>query len=293
MTKVVNTEDNVVDIKDYGLFSSGVASTKKLNEALGKMQTIVTNSKKVLEDAEMFLGPMATSADEGLKELFNRLETMVSNFSEVESYLINASETYQSSDKNAAEVLKLNKNTGKVERVISSCMYDYMTPVSSVTIPSDIDQSGYLVTCYGPGGWHLGGEEAATKIASGTKQDKVHDKWVEAGAKYKDGIAALEIDGVDHYLVATSPTYGTVGDKINVKFENGESIPCVIADAKSTRDSNYTKYGHQKSNGVNVLEFEVDRNKYRSSGNPTTEKWGLEWDSSSKVQTVDNFGTMI
>ncbi len=130
MTKVVNTEDNVVDIKDYGLFSSGVASTKKLNEALGKMQTIVTNSKKVLEDAEMFLGPMATSADEGLKELFNRLETMVSNFSEVESYLINASETYQSSDKNAAEVLKLNKNTGKVERVISSCMYDYMTPVS-------------------------------------------------------------------------------------------------------------------------------------------------------------------
>ena len=59
-------------------------------------------------------------------------------------------------------------------------------------------------------------------------------------------------------------------------------------------DSNYTKYGHAKAGGsINILEFEVDTNKYNSSGNPTTDKWNLEWDSSSGVNKIDNYGTII
>ena len=103
----------------------------------------------------------------------------------------------------------------------------------------------------------------------------------------------MNVNGQDHYLVATAPTLGTVGDSVNVNLENGQTIPCVIADAKSTGDSNYTTYGHGTGGGVNILEFEVDRNVYNANGNPQTSTWGLEWDSSSDVTSVDNYGTII
>ncbi len=164
----------------------------------------------------------------------------------------------------------------------------------SVEIPDSVNQAGYTVTCYGPGGWHMGGSAKATPVARGTMQKKVHDAWVADGARYKNGIAVMKVNGVDHYLIATAPTFGKVGDSVTVNLKNGESVPCIIADAKSTHDSNYTKWGHGRSNGsVNVLEFEVDRNKYKSSGNPTTSKWGLEWDSSSGVKSIDNHGSVV
>jgi len=166
--------------------------------------------------------------------------------------------------------------------------------VFTVDVPSSVNQAGYTVTCYGEGGWYLGGGDTPTGVASGTKQKSVHEAWLADGARYKNGIAVMKVNGVDHYLIATSSTFGKVGDSVTVNFANGDSIPCIIADAKSSHDSNYTKYGHSRSNGsVNILEFEVDRHKYRSSGNPTTSKWGLEWDSSSDVKSVNNHGAVV
>ena len=164
----------------------------------------------------------------------------------------------------------------------------------TVAVPDSLQQSGYTVTCYGEGGWYLGGGSTPTAVASGTRQKTVHEAWLADGARYKNGIAVMKINGVDHYLIATAPTFGKVGDSVTVNLKNGESVPCIIADAKSTNDSNYTKYGHGRSDGsVNVLEFEVDRTKYNKSGNPTTSKWGLEWDSSSGVKTIDNHGSAV
>ena len=166
--------------------------------------------------------------------------------------------------------------------------------VFTLDIPDDVNQAGYTVTCYGPGGWYLGGGSSPTAVASGTNQKLVHNAWLNDGGRYKDGIAVINLNGVDHYLIATASSLGKVGDSITVNFKNGQSIPCIIADAKSSNDSNYTKYGHGRSDGsVNVLEFEVDRNKYNSSGNPSTDRWGLEWDSSSDVDTVNNHGSFV
>ena len=110
----------------------------------------------------------------------------------------------------------------------------------------------------------------------------------------KNGIAVMNVNGQDCYLVATASAVGKVGDAINVTFKNGQSIPCIVADAKSSHDRNYSQYGHTQKNGsVNVLEFEVDRHVYRAKGNPTTNSWGLEWDSSSGVKTVNNYGTVV
>ena len=104
----------------------------------------------------------------------------------------------------------------------------------------------------------------------------------------------MNVNGQDCYLVATASSLGKVGDAINVTLKNGQQVPCVIADAKSSNDWNYTKYGHSDGKGsVNILEFEVDRHKYLKSGNPTTSSWGLEWDSSSGVKKVDNYGSTL
>ena len=45
-------------------------------------------------------------------------------------------------------------------------------------------------------------------------------------------------------------------------------------------------YGGQ----TNILEFEVDRNKFNKSGNPTTATWDLEWNSDSNVSSIENYG---
>ena len=164
--------------------------------------------------------------------------------------------------------------------------------LSTVDIPSNIKQTGYTVTCYGKEGWWLSGKNLA-KIASGTLQESVHNLWVQNGARYKKGIAVMNVNGEERYLIATTSTLGKVGDILDVKLRDGSTLKCVVADQKSSNDSNYTKYGHASGSGINVLEFEVDKDKYLSSGGPTTATWGLDWDSSSPVTTVQNFGSLV
>ncbi len=163
----------------------------------------------------------------------------------------------------------------------------------TVEIPSSIDQAGYTVTCYGPGGWYLGGGATPTAVASGTNQKAVHEAWKANGGRYKNGIAVINVNGEDHYLIATASTFGRVGDSVTVNLRNGQQIKCVIADQKSSNDSNYTKYGHAHGSSINVLEFEVNRNDYNSKGNPKTSTWGLEWDSSSDVASMNNHGSIV
>ena len=160
----------------------------------------------------------------------------------------------------------------------------------SVSIPSSVKQSGYTVTGYDK--WIKSGKTMVW--AKGTNQRAVSEVWKSQGSKFKNGIATINVNGEDRYLIATSSTFGKVGDSVTVKLENGQSVKCVIADQKSSHDSNYTKYGHGQSNGsVNVLEFEVERSTYQAKGNPSTSKWNLEWDSSSPVTRIDNNGSVL
>ena len=72
------------------------------------------------------------------------------------------------------------------------------------------------------------------------------------------------------------------------------SLPCVIADAKSTHDSNYVTYGHSRKDGsVDIVELEVDRLKWRQLGTPSTNTWNLAWDTTSDIRSIDNYGTHL
>ena len=147
-----------------------------------------------------------------------------------------------------------------------------------ITVPADVPQKGvYTVTCY---------DDFAGRWASGTQQEAVCSQWQDAGSEWDDGIAV--IDGL--YLVACSETFGSVGDKVVWVLEDGTEIPSIIADAKSSGDANYTKWGHMTGGTVNVIEFEVKRSVYMQRGNPGSSAWKGEWGGKA-VNSCRNYGT--
>lgn len=157
-----------------------------------------------------------------------------------------------------------------------------------IAIPADIKQGGYTVTGYDY--WIKSGREMVW--AEGTNQKKVSEIWKKQGSVFKNGIAVINVDGVDRYLVAVTTKFGMPGDCIDIKLENGDTIPCIIGDSKGSDAG--SEWGHVLGDGkINVLEFEVQRSKYLESGNPTTEKWNLPWDSTSAVTSIKNTGSII
>ena len=90
---------------------------------------------------------------------------------------------------------------------------------------------------------------------SRSPQKKLADIWYNDWGRSCDrGIAT--INGC--YLVAVAQTFGTIGTVLKVNLDNGQSFKALMADAKSTGDSNYTAWGHLDGNGrVNVIEWEV------------------------------------
>lgn len=59
------------------------------------------------------------------------------------------------------------------------------------------------------------------------------------------------------YLAAVTETFGVVGDAIRVTLDNGEAFSVIIADIKSSHDSNYCQWGHIQNGKVNVIEWEI------------------------------------
>ncbi len=64
----------------------------------------------------------------------------------------------------------------------------------------------------------------------------------------------------DRYVVATTTTFGQVGDFIDVKQADGTIIKCIIGDIKSQKDEGCNQWGH--NSGQCVVEFVVDKTSW-------------------------------
>lgn len=99
----------------------------------------------------------------------------------------------------------------------------------------------------------------------------------------------------DRYVVATTTTFGKVGDFIDVYQEDGTVIKCVIGDIKSRGDAGCTEWGH--NNGRCVVEFVVDKSKWYGSSmhaNPGTLSCHPEWNQNiDKIVNKGNFFELI
>ena len=267
---------------NYSGLESGSTTASNYDKKISDAEDAIKAAKTILNNQSIFMGPVQEKCIEEIDNSSSDIEAMKGLANGAASFLTRSLQNYKDGDQKASSA------------VISSASKKLSGGGNRIDIPTSVKQAGYTVTCYGEGGWYLGGGSTPTAVASGTNQKLVHNAWLADGARYKNGIAVMNVDGTDHYLIATAPTLGKVGDSVDVNLDNGQTVPCVIADAKSTHDSNYTTFGHGRSDGsVNVLEFEVDRNAYNSKGNPSTSSWGLEWDSSSDVRSVDNYGSIV
>ena len=88
--------------------------------------------------------------------------------------------------------------------------------------------------------------------SSSSRQRKVADIWGALGFTSDRGIATIN----GRYVVAVTTTYGQVGDCINIALSNGVILPCVIGDAKSSNDQNWTPYGHRHGNVIEIVEWD-------------------------------------
>ena len=96
----------------------------------------------------------------------------------------------------------------------------------------------------------------------------------------------------DRYVVATTTTFGEVGDYIDVVQADGSVLKCVIGDIKKPTDPGCNKWGH--SNGRNVIEFVVDgKSWYGKKDNPGTPSNHPEWNQYiSEVVNKGNYFTL-
>ena len=62
------------------------------------------------------------------------------------------------------------------------------------------------------------------------------------------------------YTVATTTTYGQVGDYLDIKRASGKTLKAIIADIKSQNDKGCNMWGHQ--DGKSITEFVVDKGKW-------------------------------
>ena len=310
---MANTE---FEIKDYGSFANAQGQVKNYQNSIEVVQSKTKSAKSVVGDGSVFMGPAAETCAINLDILNLTLNGAIYRYNKISSYLGGTEMTYKKGDNISKQVvatrigelvdmdlsklpiiagnevgisMALQKNT----TVPNALMPNLRSTPSTLEIPENLAQRGYTVTGYGDKGI-VYTDLSSKHWASGTNQSKIFDEWEKQGKRYKNGIAVVNVNGKDCYLVATSSEAGKVGDHINVKLKNGESFPALVADQKSSGDSNYTKYGHTGKGGTNVIEFEVDMHKFKELGsNPNTKDWGLEWDSSSGVKSIDNYGSVL
>lgn len=126
-------------------------------------------------------------------------------------------------------------------------------------------------------------------VAPGTAQKKVSTEWTRQNQPFDNGWAYITMGGQKRYLIAVAETFGNVGDYVDVYFANGTVFPCIIADMKSTHDSNYTEWGHKTGNSISVIEGEVSTTAYKQYGNPGKQKWWPQLNS--KVTKIVNGGS--
>ena len=113
-------------------------------------------------------------------------------------------------------------------------------------------------------------------------------KLMKASGMPFDSEGYGKIEG--RYVVATTSTYGTIGDYVDFYQENGTIIHGIIGDEKNQNDRGCTKWGHD--GGQCIVEFVVNKNTWYHTGhsNPGTKGNHPEWHSNiTKVVNGGNY----
>ncbi len=176
------------------------------------------------------------------------------------------------------EINDISISVDAINMNLKSSVENFSTALKSIdTLENYLDRTtGRVITLPA----HLGNSHTYMgwqKITCETSRQ--YDLRDKAGEKYdSEGFARIG----DRYVVATTTTYGNVGDYIDIYQDDGTVIKAIIGDIKNQNDDGCTKWGHQ--NGNCVVEFVVDCKSWYNSTwkkgkhvNPGTDSCHPEW----------------
>lgn len=147
-----------------------------------------------------------------------------------------------------------------------------------IMIPPDLPQTGIIADCtninyVGGKGYGQGWVEPCRHI---------YDLWASLGKTSDRGIATIN----GYYLVAVRPQFGTNGDIIGVRLEDGTEINCIIFDIKG---SDADEWGHLYGNAYSIVEWQFNgSNTSVGTINPDLTDW-----RGKKVVSIVNGGPYI
>lgn len=298
-----NTEgDNVYSVMDNGTIKS--SSADGTMECVGGCLEIEYSSSTGIVDKSsyqysiVYKGLSKSSVTLSTGDVVNNRDVVGTIGTSAESENMGVSSLYLEFRKADGTAID---PTNMVVKCSSAGAGDY-PGATIIDVPQSFTQTKYYtVTCLLEDGFDWGCDNVAPGIDVTSDDYPVFLLWKEQGARYKDGMAILTVDGVDRYLIAVVPTFGSPGDVLNIRTEDGSVFPAVVLDAKRTSDSNIywigdIPWGHSNESGtVNIVEFEVlsDAFKKDKKDNVMTSKWDIEWNSNSPVVSVSNNGNII
>ena len=110
---------NGYEVSDYGVFTNAVSTTKTLNSQLSTESQELNSLKSKLSDGSIFMGPICDSCVAAFGNVDSRITNLSTNYSTIESYLIDASSEYKKGDDSASKTI-LQFSGGKISTTTSS-----------------------------------------------------------------------------------------------------------------------------------------------------------------------------
>lgn len=111
-------------VSDYGIFSDAIATTNSLSNTVSDFQSSCSECKSTIGNDAIFMGPIADSCVSSFESLDSNIADLLSNFSQISSFLSETSTSYQSGDTAASNTV-LNIKSTSSNFAISS---DYKNP---------------------------------------------------------------------------------------------------------------------------------------------------------------------
>ena len=257
LSSVNNTLSNICQIVDSPELTTN-------NNALSStIKTMSSSTVSALERIKRFLDVQLNSYTQNIGEALEKLRNLITTIDGLfggETSIVNFGLT----------------DAGAVAAIDSAAFNNLQYGSGeTITIPDNVKQTGIIANAtqnYSTRGWAY-------------NQGMLADAYKAAGSQADGNMATLN----GRYLVAVSPTFGTVGDNIDIQLENGQVIPAIIADIKGADAT--SPWGHQFPGGagVDVIEWEINgsANDGGALRNNLTEKGWY----GSDVTSIINFGS--
>ena len=99
------------EVKNYGVFSDAVTSTKTFGTSISGVQDAVNGAKTTLSDTSIFQGPAQENCMSVLSGIETAFSNITTNYQTIENYLTGTSTNYQAGDAEASSTVASSTDT--------------------------------------------------------------------------------------------------------------------------------------------------------------------------------------